>query len=322
MPRKDIDNLRTKIIDLKISDDKAAEIFKALSSQDRLNILKALRPKNMNVKQIAEKTNLPFSTAAAHIRVLEDAGMLMSEIIPAQHGSMKLCTSNVDFINLSFDNEEDIDRDRDISKMNISMPLGSFSRVVNIKPTCGIVSSAARIGMFDDPKSFYLPERLQAQLLWLHSGFIEYRFALPIPSSATIEFLEFSFEACSEAPLYRNPWPSDISLYFNEKLIGIWTSRADLGGRPGRLNPKWWPHTITQYGYLNTWRVDNTGSYINSQIISNTKIDELNLKESDSLVVRIGVSEDAENVGGMNLFGENFGDYPQALELTIAYSLN
>ncbi|MGI6739233.1 MAG: ArsR/SmtB family transcription factor [Christensenellales bacterium] len=318
MPNQNRDNLQTRIIALKLSDNKAAEVFKALSSQDRLNILKAMGLKSMNVKQIAEKTNLPFSTTAAHIRVLEDAGILMSEIIPAQHGSMKLCTRKVDFINLSFGNDEDID----ISKISISMPIGSFSRVIDIKPTCGIVSSTTSIGMYDNPRSFYLPQRLEAQLLWLHSGFVEYRFALPVPTSATIEFIEFSFEACSEAPLYRNPWPSDISLYFNEKLIGIWTSRADLGGRPGRLNPKWWPNTNTQYGYLNTWRVDSTGSYVNAQNISNTKLDELNLKESDSLLVKIGVSENAENVGGMNLFGEKFGDYPQALELTIAYRLD
>lgn len=44
--------------------------------------------------------------------------------------------------------------------------------------------------------------------------------------------------------MHRNPWKSDISVFINDKRIGIWTSPADLAGAAacstrngGRLYP-------------------------------------------------------------------------------------
>ena len=37
--------------------------------------------------------------------------------------------------------------------------------------------------------------------------------------------------------------------------------------------------------------------------------------------MRIGVRADAENVGGLNLFGRGFGNYPQDLGLRLEYRL-
>ena len=39
----------------------------------------------------------------------------------------------------------------------------------------------------------------------------------------------------------------------------------------------------------------------------------------EPIVVRIGVRPDAENVGGLNLFGREFGNYPQDLGLRLEY---
>jgi predicted transcriptional regulator len=37
--------------------------------------------------------------------------------------------------------------------------------------------------------------------------------------------------------------------------------------------------------------------------------------------VRIGVDPKSENVYGINLFGEKFGDHPQALIMKVGYKL-
>ncbi len=309
---------KTRSIILKLSDEKIADVLHALSSRERIKIIKTLGLNSLNVKQIAEKCGLPFSTAALHIRVLEDAGILMSENIPAEHGSMKLCTRMIDFISVNLGNDEVTD----INKVSVSMPLGSFSRIVDVTPTCGIVSDVSNIGEYDNPKTFYYPERLEAQLLWIYTGFIEYRFACPVPQNADVEYIELSFEACSEAPMYRNPWLSDISVKINNVHIGVWTSPADLGGRRGRLNPEWWPNTNTQFGYFTVWHVDKSGSFINTRYISDVKVQQLELQKHNSIIVSIGVSKDAKNKGGLNLFGEKFGDYPQALKLNIAYKMS
>jgi predicted transcriptional regulator len=53
--------------------------------------------------------------------------------------------------------------------------------------------------------------------------------------------------------------------------------------------------------------------------VSGTTIRDLALNESSFISIRIGVKADAEHVGGINLFGSRFGNYPQDLVLWIGY---
>jgi predicted transcriptional regulator len=136
-----------------------------------------------------------------------------------------------------------------------------------------------------------------------------------------IEWLELSFEACSEAPMHRDPWKSDIEVSINGKRLGIWTSPCDCGGRHGRLTPAWWPELSTQFGFLKAWRVTHDGSFVEDERVGDAAIDELGLKEQNYISVRIGVPADAQNVGGINLFGEGFGDHPQGIVLRLGYRI-
>ncbi len=311
--------LESKHLSMTLSDfEGSSAVMKALGSPDRLRIVALLGSASMNVQQIAQALGLPQSTTGAHIRALEDAGVLMSESVPGAHGAMKLCSRRLDVVTLKLMPEAKSDD----SVITLPMPLGGYSRVIDIEPTCGLASLNSSIGEYDNPYAFYLPGRFDAQILWLRSGFIEYRFGLLSMPRLSFRYLELSFEACSEAPMYRNPWKSDISIHINELLVGIWQSPADLGGRPGRLNPAWWPEVMTQYGFLCTLRCDQTGSYLNDMRISSVTIDDLRLSEQDCILLRLGVARDAEHVGGMNLFGERFGDFDQALILRVGYRID
>ena len=290
-------------------------IAKALSSRERLGIIRLLGQRSMNVKELSAALDLPMSTAALHVRTLEEAGLIMCEALPGERGSMKLCSRRMDFVGFNLVSQAA----HEGSVLRMELPVGAYSSAINIKPTCGLADSHAAVGLFDSPESFYLPGRLGAQLIWMKEGFLEYRFGTLNLSLMDIQWMEVSFEACSEAPMYRNPWKSDISLFVNEMKVGIWTSEADLGGRPGMLNPPWWPDVSTQYGMLKTWRVDGNGSFLENIRVSDVRLEDLGLHKREYLSITIGVSPDAEHLGGMNLFGEGFGDYPQGIVLKIGY---
>jgi len=66
-------------------------------------------------------------------------------------------------------------------------------------------------------------------------------------------------------------------------------------------------------------RVDATGATLDGERFSNTRIDDLNVGKSDYISFRVGVKENARNIGGVNLFGESFGDYPQNIVMRIDY---
>ena len=297
--------------------EEIAQICHALSSPVRVRVLGLLAKESKSVGEIAEEMDLPMSTAALAVQVLQKAGLIMTKNQPGTRGTMKICSRKLDQIQM---NLAPLTGEPSQS-LTLSMPIGGYSSVEGILPTCGLASANSIIGLMDTPAAFYLPGRFAAQLIWMQQGFLEYRFSTDSVDYAKIDWLEVSFEACSEAPMYRDPWKSDIAVEMNGHRLGIWTSPCDCGGRRGILTPEWWSETSTQFGFLKVWRIDQTGVFLDNQQIGNLRLADLHLTDSDCITVRIGVPEDAENVGGMNLFGEQFGDNPQGLVLRMGYHL-
>ncbi|MBQ8971545.1 MAG: helix-turn-helix domain-containing protein [Clostridia bacterium] len=293
------------------------QICHALSSQTRIDILRMLGEGNKSVGELAKALDIPMSTAALSVRILEDANLILSEVQPGTHGSLKICSRKLDSLAVSLVHEQY----SDAASLVLRMPIGGYSTADAITPTCGLASEFSVIGPMDSPNLFYTPERFAAQLIWFQKGFLEYRFAPPEAlSEDNVEWIEISFEACSEAPMYRDPWKSDIAVEVNDVRLGVWTSPCDCGGRRGRLTPEWWSILSTQYGFLKTWRVDRSGTYLDSERISDITVRDLSLTDCGCVSVRIGIPDDAEHIGGMNLFGEKFGDHSQSLELRICYT--
>lgn len=293
-------------------------VAKAIANEARISILELLNEQSLSVNEIAEQLGLPASTAALNIRILENAGLLFTESQPGIRGSMKISSRVCDRVILQLSLDNAINKKE--NSVEVTMPIGNFMDC-EISPTCGLASEYSPIGVFDQPSSFYFPKRTLAQALWFYKGYVEYRFPNNVNSMGIIKQLHLSFEACSEAPFYRNDWPSDVTVWINGVEIGTWTSPGDFGGRRGKLNPSWWSDTINQYGELKNWRVNSNGTYLDSFLVSPVCIDDLHVDKDHFITLRIGIKEDAENVGGVTLFGEHFGDYPQDIILKLDYDV-
>ncbi len=292
-----------------------ANVAKALSSETRIEILKILRSKDRNVNEIAEILRIPASSSASHVKVLEEAGMIRTTLLPGIRGSMKVCHIVLDHIYVEINTAKNLEQEEEI----IKMPIGSYVDY-KIEPTCGIVSSKGPIGYEDDPRCFYLPERIDAQLIWLGSGYIEYRFPNHSLIDKEVARLELSTELCSEDHEFNMNYPSDITLWINGLEVGTWTCQSDFGGRRGLLNPDWWPDKNTQYGLLKTWKITEQGCYLDDEKSSMYNLKEFKLDQYEFISVRIGIKEEAMNKGGLNLFGEGFGDIAQNIIMRILFN--
>jgi predicted transcriptional regulator len=297
-----------------VSGAQLERVLKALDSPNRIRILRYLAARVASVSEIATALEIPVSTAALHVETLEDAGLILTELAPASRGLQKFCSRNYDRIVIDLPIKE---KPRE-QIVELNMPVGAFTDC-QITPTCGLVSESEIIGLIDDPASFYEPGHVNAQLLWFHQGYIEYRFPNRVPVGTYPESLRLSMEVCSEAPLYNLDWPSDITVWVNGVEIGTWTSPSDFGGEPGRLTPEWWTPRNTQYGLLKVWHVNEQESAVDGMRVSGVKLNDLKLGDSPFIAVRIGVKPDAIHIGGLNLFGSHFGNYPQDLVLDIGY---
>jgi predicted transcriptional regulator len=291
-----------------------ATISKALSSETRIEILRQLRHRDLNVNEIAELLDIPASSSAAHVKVLEEAGMIKTSLQPGIRGSMKLCHIVLDHIYVEMNTTKNLEQEEEI----IRMPIGSYVDY-RIEPTCGIASAKGPIGTEDDPRCFYLPERSEAQLIWLGRGYLVYRFPTNSLTDKQVQRLELSMELCSEDHEYNMNYPSDITLWVNGIEVGTWSCQSDYGGRRGKLNPDWWPDKNTQYGMLKTWSITEQGCYLEEENTGSRGLAEFRLTDKDYISVRIGIKEDAEHSGGLNLFGEGFGDYPQNIVMKIVF---
>ena len=296
--------------------EEICKIGKALSSPARIEILELLSEESLNIGEIAKRMNIPASSAAFHLKMMEEAGLLRMDEQPGTRGNAKLCARRVDRIFLNL-----FTRPSEVAEtFTVEMPIGAYSEC-NVHPTCGMANMEGIILSEDQESNMYLPDRLNAGIIWGSGGYVEYRFPNGVPHKSTPGKLMVSMEICSEAPGYRNDWKSDITLWINGTDCGTYTSPGDFGERRGRLNPSNWPNGSTQHGQQVIWEIDARGCQINGSPADNTtaSLASLSLMKREVILVRIGNKPDAENQGGFNLFGKHFGDYSQDIIMTIEY---
>ena len=305
---------------LSLYSDTAEEIShaaRALSVHDRVSIRKLLSRKSiMSVNDIAKSLELPLSSVSLHIRILEEAGLIVCERMSSLHGTAKMCSyQNTDLLFRL--GEAPLNAPHALEQ---DMPLGAFVQADHIAGPCGLASSKGPIAVYNRPVCFFLPERLQAQVLWFKSGRLVYHFA-PFAGAAALPVreIECSFEACSHAEI-EEPWETRFSLTVNDVLLGSATCACEMNGRRGKRNPDWWPDVATQYGTLFRWQVNEKGCRLQGKPVSDVTIADLGLEGSDPIRVAINVPDDSDQNHGINLFGSEFGDYSQGIRLMITYT--
>lgn len=294
--------------------DDGLELFKALGSDIRIQILKILLENNqMSMNQIANELNISNGALTGHIKKLEECGLISASNDSSGHGNQKLCSLIQDRILV------EIEKPIDLSNVyNTSIKVGQFSSH-NIFPTCGLATSSFVIGELDDARYFDHPDHFNADIMWFTKGYVEYVIPNLIPRNQKITQLSLSAEISSEAPGIDNDWPSDISFYINDTLVGTWTSPGDYGDVRGMFTPEWWPQNWNQYGLLKLLVINHKGTFIDGLKISDITTSELKLDYTSTIRFRIAVEEDSAHVGGLTIFGKSFGNYDQDIIVSINY---
>ncbi len=290
---------------------------RALASRDRIRILRLLLEAQMNIYEISKRLNMPISTVSNHISVLEEAQIVFVSTQQGVKKHVKMCSKQVNEISFNLHGNTPT---KALDSFSTELAVGQFTEA-NIAPPCGlfIIDKEKEIEKMistDTPIDFFSPQRFFAELLWFDHGFVSYNFPNQLYKKS-ISKIEFSFELCSEAVYHRMDWPSDIFIKLNDVDLLTFTSPGDYGGRRGKYSPKTWAINSTQYGQLYRILVDREGVYLNDVLVGKKSIDDFSLSDSPFIKISLGVKSDAIHRGGLNLFGKNFGDYNQALILTI-----
>lgn len=300
---------------LTVDPEDSMAVLKGLSSPARIRILRLLHLNGpMNVNEISAALGLAQSTVATNVQVLETAELIRTETSKASKGQQKICSARFDEVVIRLDGAPACAQDHLIE---VAMPLGLYTSC-HVSAPCGLCSTEQVIGLLDVPDFFLDPGRMRAALLWFGRGYVEYKFPNNAKiAGAEIEAIEFSLEMSSEAPGTNADWPSDISLWVNDALIGTWISPGDFGDRRGKFTPRWWKLEGSQYGKLTTWTITDKGCFVDGVGISRVTLNQLNLADHHSIRLKIGIEEKAQRPGGVNIFGRGFGNYDQDIVMRL-----
>ncbi len=295
--------------------DEGLEIFKALGSNIRIDIIKILRENNgMSMNDLASRLNITNGALTGHIKKLEDCGLVSITSESSGHGNQKICSVHLDKILIDLDSPEE-----EVNVYQTELKVGHYSNY-EVYPTCGLSSPSAVVGEVDDIRYFAHPDRYNADILWFSKGYVEYIIPNFIPFSQKIDKITISAELGSEAPSVNDVWPSDISFYLNDTFLGSWTSPGDFGDVKGLFTPDWWYPNWNQYGMLKLLVINKRGTFIDGLQISDVTIRDLNLTDKSTIRLKLAVNDDSNYVGGLTIYGKNFGNYNQDINVRINYS--
>lgn len=295
--------------------DEAEKVIKALSAPMRVEILKMIYDTpSLNMNDLAQALQLTNSAISMHVSKLAEAGLVHLQTTSGKRGTMKLVTPCHDRLII------DMMPSKETAQYYLdNIKIGYFTSC-SVTPTCGLATPEKIIGSLDDVRAFTFPEHFDAGILWFTSGYVEYGLPNHLLPGQTLKELQISFEISSEYPSFNEDYPSDIHFFLNNQPLGVWVSPGDYGSRKGYMSPAWWPENLNQYGLLKTLIINREGTFMDgSQKLSEITIDSLHINYNSPVSFRIEVPRDTANCGGCTLFGEQFGDYNQAIRVKAFY---
>lgn len=295
-----------------------SNICRALSSPIRLEILSMLNKRNYIMNEIANELNLQPSSTAFHLKILEDAGLITVNTSTKYKGTLKHYSYSVRdlMIRLRPTAEQ---HNFSLTPITYSIKIGEFSDA-NFNLYSGFASES-KLLVENHPNLMFGKERFQAEYIYnIRDGFVKYTIPNEYAKNNPLSEIQFSMEISSETIGYNEDFPSDITFSINGVELCTWTCPGSYGDKYGIYTPAWWYPESAKYGLLTTIKIKEKGVFVNEELFNrNIGLSNLDLPKGIYTELKIEVKQNAKHCGGFCLFGENFGNYNQAINFTAFY---
>ena len=303
---------------LQINDlGEGSSLFKALGSEVRMKMVRLLSEQGeMNLNEIASALELTNGAVTSHIKKLEECGIIEVKNVHSARGMQKVCSLKVKEILLNCVTPEEEERNTKVYETEIR--IGHYSDY-SVKPGCGAAGREGMIGKEDDPRSFAYPERVEAQMLWLHDGYIEYRIPNLLPEKQRIVQVTLIFEISSAMQGLEEDPQSVIHFLLNGREIGNWLSVHSSDPSRGIYTPMWWNRQERQRGYLKMIVINNSGAYLDGVKAADVDWGWDFLDDQGEMKLRFEVRPENRYTGGLALYGAGFGNYRQDIIARVHY---
>jgi predicted transcriptional regulator len=65
--------------------------------------------------------------------------------------------------------------------------------------------------------------------------------------------------------------------------------------------------------------INKFGTFIDGLKISDTTLEQLQLNYKSDIALKLSIPDTAKHVGGLTIFGKNFGNYAQGINVRVVY---
>ena len=246
------------------------------------------------------------STVIFHLRLLEEAGLVISRTQPNKKGKTLIFYINFSDVTLSLQNDHAAAHDTVITQ---TVGVGCFEAAA---PTGYMRIATEDRFIVLEKDDIYNPRRFDAKLLCIDNGMVRYAFSNAFARRHTVKSLEFSMELSSESPYFCNDWKSEIVFSVCGVDVATYLSAGDYGDTRGRLTPEWWDNKYSQYGLPVTLLIDWGGVRLNGDYVrTDLTLGDLPLAQSDRITLSLRTDPALRYAGGFNIYGSRFGNEPQ-----------
>ena len=292
------------------------EIFKCLGSEVRMKIVSLLAENGeMNLNELTASLRLTNGALTPHIRKLTECGIIDVRIAHTGRGLQKVCSLKTDQMLL---NVYPTMEERSMKMYETSVRVGYYSNYA-LKPGCGLAGSDGLIGVENDPRAFSWPERIGAELLWLHDGYVEYRIPNLLPEKQEIVQLTLSFEISGADQGSAEDSLSDLHFFLNGKDIGSWRTIHAGDNSHGFYTPLWWNRPERRCGFLKMLVINEKGVYLDGVQVAQTGEGWRFLDEDGEMNFRLETHPENGRNSGLALYGSGFGNYKQDILVRVHY---
>lgn len=259
-------------------------VCKALGSEIRMKIIELLKENGqMNLNELSERLGVTNGAMTAHIKMLSDAGIIRTEQSSGKRGLQKSCSLAETQLLLRLD-----ERRQEETGYELEIPIGQYAGYQASAP-CGLMTAVGPIGAVNDSRYFDAPERVNAGVVWLSDGYLEYRIPNYLKTEQTLSELQLSFEAAAGAPGKNEGQECVLSVLIDGALL----AEIQITGGPKLF-------TVT---------VNGEGCSVNGQ--RSSAITAAELSKAAGMTLRLLVR------GGMVLTGRGFGSCGQHIKTVV-----
>ena len=274
-------------------------LYEALDSEVRLGIIEELMVhKELNLAYFAKRFDVSNGAITAHVKKLQAAGLITVSTSSGVRGTQKICSLAEDKIVV------DLLPRCEEGDAAAALDVGQYVSY-EAKPACGLATRERVVGRCDDATCFSYPERFQAGIVWMESGYVEYEIPNFLTAVKQLEELQLSVEISSITP-------GDIVFFINGKRVGSCQSEGGRCDRTGAVSPAWWTNCLGQYGKKAVIAVNAQGAFINGVKVSEADLCEFGIVPEEKIRFRIAALQ-GERCGGLIVFGKSFGDYGEGI---------